>query len=263
MLDASRVSGLAVLWVASLAIAKSKEAARLLRAAEGLVRSATAVLQASQTSPRDGARREPSLARNGGGDVHKEEGKDKSKCRSKRGKSRTGKRGDWKCQACGAHCFGSKAQCYKCGTARPGAGAMEVEPPASHTAAEIDDLWADGVASGGGAAGGAVMSVAAAASTAPASATTIPRRVLAPHGSSERSPRGVGDATLKFSVGASVTLHGLGTRFDLNGSKGVVASLPGGEADPRYCAQLDGKDEQLRVKPCNLKPLAGPPPIFS
>ena len=61
-----------------------------------------------------------------------------------------------------------------------------------------------------------------------------------------------------------MTLHGLGTRFELNGSKGVIGGVPDGDgADMRYNVRLDGKDELIRVKPGNLKLLVGAPNMFS
>lgn len=38
--------------------------------------------------------------------------------------------GDWTCPQCGAHCFGSKESCYKCGTPKPG-GKMASKGPTS------------------------------------------------------------------------------------------------------------------------------------
>ena len=182
IVDASRAAGLAVHSAASLAVSSSKEAARLLRAAEGLVRSATAVLMAAQGSTDSAARRvsSPGLGEDSGQHAGKGNG------RGKRSKSRAGRR-DWKCSACSAHCFGSKAACYKCGAARPSVASADAKMAAECGGDEFDDSWADSCRRGPASAGALDDSKSAVTEVVDA-APTGARRQLVARGSRERSP---------------------------------------------------------------------------
>ena len=238
---------------ASLAIPASKEAARLLRAAEGLVRAATAVLQASQAPQEGGVRRGSSQGHGGDQNEHKDVGNDKDKSKGKRGKSRAGNRGDWQCKACGAHCFGSKAACFKCGVVRRGADDMAVEEAVLPDDDGLDDYWAEGGGDG----------VASVVSTEGASCAPGARRQLVARGSRERSPRGRNDcAPGIIIVGTCVKLQGLTSRLELNGLSGVVVEVPtrgGGEL--WFGVQLVGMVEQIRVKRSNLSLFVAKPSL--
>ena len=258
IVDASRAAGLAVHSAASLAVSSSKETARLLRAAEGLVRSATAVLMAAQDSTDSAARRvsSPGLGEDSGQHAGKGNG------RGKRSKSRAGRR-DWKCSACSAHCFGSKAACYKRGAARPSVASADAKMAAESGGDGFDDSWADSCRRGPASAGALDDSKDAVTEVVDAAPTGAWRQLVA-RGSRERSPqRSPCSSGTKFHVGAHVTLHDLTSRFELNGATGVVMALPSGEDVHRLSVLLDGKNEQIRVKDSNLKLVVTAPNIFS
>jgi hypothetical protein len=183
---------------------------------------------------------------------------DKDKEKSKRSKSRGRKCRDWKCVSCAAHCFGSKAACFKCGAPRPGTDGVDVKMAAAGVGEELDDYWADSCRDASTGARDAGRDVGAADRAVAATSIGV-RRQLVARGSRERSPRG----GTKFWVGDRVVLHGLAARFELNSATGAVVTLPSGNGgEQRYGVQLDSKDEKVGVKMGNLNLVVSKPGIF-
>ena len=200
---------------AGVAIGVSKEAARLLRSAEGLIRSAVGFLELARReapAPRlPQARGAPGAA----GGAHGAEGDTKSQKKTKKRKRK-------------------KKHAMDCEGNDGGGTALDASGESC-----LADEWADGP----------TLPQATATAAGATGTSTSSARVLKPHASRERSPPP--RASHQPRLGGSYTLQGLTSQPSLNGTAVVITDHS--EARDRWAARL-GSGKVLWVKAEALAP---------